>query len=453
MLGVPFFQAIVLLATTIVLIAATHWPKLHPFLAITFIASAFGLAAGFPIGALGKAFGAGFSQMAYSPGLTIVAAGFVAGIAESTAASDWLRYRIDHYRWVGPTRLAALWGLIAGIGASPATAFALLVPLLGAVGDRTQRTRESAVTALALAISASHGLVLFSPVPIAAASILNAAWGRVALFGLPLAILLTALGALWARWLSAIGAAAQARVDAERPVPERRGARSAIVLIIATVVPLLLLMFQSLGELPSEPLGGGTARELVIGVGRPLILFLVAVGIVVVGLWRPSVKLLTDPASTGRVVGDVAGVLLIVGAAGGLQRLCQDTGMAELLGERALTWHVGGFAGLFIPFLIAAIIKTLQGSSLVAAITAAGIVQPMLASLGISGANGTALAALAIGAGAMTVSHVNDEYFWLVTATAGLRPLRGIGAIAIGTLLQGLIAVGALLVLFVLTAR
>ena len=98
--------------------------------------------------------------------------------------------------------------------------------------------------------------------------------------------------------------------------------------------------------------------------------------------------------------------------------------MAEMLGERLLGWHVGAFGAVLIPFLIAAVIKTLQGSSLVAAITAAGMVQPLLVSLGLDGANGKALAALAIGAGAMTVSHVNDEYFWLVADRAGLTPLR-----------------------------
>ena len=66
---------------------------------------------------------------------------------------------------------------------------------------------------------------------------------------------------------------------------------------------------------------------------------------------------------------NVSGVLLSVGAAGGLQKLCQDTGMAELLGERLTEWHAGAIGGVLVPFLIAATVKTLQGSSLVAAIT------------------------------------------------------------------------------------
>jgi GntP family gluconate:H+ symporter len=189
---------------------------------------------------------------------------------------------------------------------------------------------------------------------------------------------------------------------------------------------------------------------MVLGVGRPLILLLAGIGIMLIGLCRSSLKLLADPAWTRGILGRVAGMLLIVCAAGGLQRLCQETGMAELLGERLLDWHVGGFGGLVIPFLIAAVVKTLQGSSLVAAITAAGMVQPILTPLGIGGESARALAALAVGAGAMTVSHVNDEYFWLVTGSAGLSPLRGLAAVTLGTLLQGVVALAALLVLSVL---
>ena len=210
-----------------------------------------------------------------------------------------------------------------------------------------------------------------------------------------------------------------------------------------------MLMAQSLGEIPSEPLGGGPAREMVLGLGRPLVLFLVGLGIMVVGHWRLSGTFLANSTWTMRIFANVSGVLLIVGAAGGLQRLCQETGMAELLGERLLGWP----GGLLVPFLIATLIKTLQGSSLVAAIATAGMVQPILVPLEIGDENGKVLAALAIGAGAMTISHVNDEYFWLVADSAGLRPLKGLATLTVGTLLQGLIAVAALFTLSVVISR
>jgi gluconate:H+ symporter, GntP family len=453
MSGMPLFHAFLLGASVILLIVATQSRHLHPFLAIVAIASAFGLAAGLSISLLGKAFGTGFSQAIYSPGLVLVGAGFVAGLTESTAASDRLMAKIDQRRsWLGFTRLAALLGLVAGIAASPAAAFALLTPLIRPIGGETAHKRKAASIALALAISASHGLVFLAPVPIAAAFILGARWDRVALFGLPVALLSVVIAAVLARWLSAVAVASPPFTNGLYPAAEKRSGGSAFVLVLATAVPLLMLMVQSLGDIPSEPLGGGSSRELVLGIGRPLILLLVGLGIMIIVHWRPSLGLLADSTWTERILGNVAGILLTVGAAGGLQRLCQETGMAELLGERLLRWHFGGLGGLLVPFLTAALIKTLQGSSLVAAITTAGMIQPMLAPLGIGGENEMALATLAVGAGAMTISHVNDDFFWLVTGSAGIRSLHGLATVTVGTLLQGLAAVAALLILSVLVS-
>jgi gluconate:H+ symporter, GntP family len=450
MYGMPLAQALVFVASVLVLILATQWWTLHPFIVLTVIAAAFGDVAGFTTSQLGSVFGSGFAEKIYSPGLVIVTAGLIAGLAESTTAVATFKAHIERRRWLAGERLAACFGLIAGLAASTASAFALLTPLVPAIGGDPPEERKSIPVALALAISASHGLVWLAPVPIAAAAIIGADWHRVALFGVPLAILLAAFGVIFARWVLPVDAQAEPfqaepQSDAAKPANGRP-----IVLLLAIAIPLLLLMVQSIGDMPSEPLGGGPKRELVIGIGRPLILFLVGIGIMVIGQPRQSLRLLADAGWTGRIFSKLASLLLIVGAAGGLQHLCQQTGMAEVLGERLLDWQMGpllGPFGLMIPFLIAVVIKTLQGSSLVAAITTAGMVQMMLVPLGLSDPNGKALAALAVGAGAMTVSHVNDDYFWLVTTSAGLPPLRGLASLSLGTLLQGLIAIAALLAL------
>ena len=451
MSGMPLFDALLLLISVVVLVA-TPWRRLHPFLAIVAVATGFGLTAGFTIAVVGKAFGSGFAQAITSPGLVIVAAGLVWGLAEATGAAGWFAALAARWRSLGSTWLAALAGLIAGLAATPSTAFAVLTPLLRATGSEAPCDNHARPLTLALAISASHGLLLVSPVPIAAASILDAAWSRVFLFGLPLAVLSVVVGTLWAHWLSAADGAPQPTTPTPPAAMGKPSAWSATVLLVATIVPLLLLMVQSLGDIPSEPLGGGMAREAVIGVGRPLVLLVAGVGIMVIGNLRLGERLLTDAAWTTRILGNVAGPLLTVGAAGGLQRLCQETGMAELLGERLTGWHITGFAALLMAFLIAATIKTLQGSSLVAAITAAGIVQPLLIPLGLGGDNAKALAVLAVGAGAMTVSHINDEFFWLVSLSTGFRPLRAIGALTAGTLVQGVAVIAALLILAALVA-
>jgi gluconate:H+ symporter, GntP family len=449
MYGMPLAQAMVFVASVVVLVLATQRWMLHPFIVLTVIAAAFGDIAGFTTSQLGSVFGSGFAEKFYSPGLVIVTAGLIGGLAESTTAVATLKAQIERRRWLAGKRLAACVGLIAGLAASTASAFALLTPLVPAIGGSAADRRKSIPVALALAISATHGLVWLAPVPIAATAIIGAEWHRVALFGVPLAVVLAAFGAMFARWVLPVDAEtkpfqAEPFSDAAKPVNG-----PPIILLLAIAIPLLLLMVQSIGDMASEPFGGGPKRELVIGIGRPLILFLVGIGIMVLGQPRHSARLLADAGWTGRIFGKLASLLLIVGAAGGLQRLCQQTGMAEVLGERLLDWPVGPF-GLVIPFLVAAVIKTLQGSSLVAAITTAGMVQMTLLPLGLGDPNGKALAALAVGAGAMTASHVNDDYFWLVTASTEVSPLRGLASLSLGTLLQGLIAIAALLALCLL---
>lgn len=405
MSGTPLAQALLLLAAVAALVMLIERRWLHPFLAILVVASAFAIAAGFSIAFLGKTFGTGFSQAAHAPGLVIVGAALVAGIAANARTM--------------PSRVAAPLGFAAGLAASPAAAFALLTPL-----------RPERPVALALALSASHGLV-FSPVVIASVAIIGAGWTRALTIGVPVALISAGVGVLWSRQFAA-GAA-----------PRETTSRSVhVVLSAAVLIPLAMLMFRSIGDLPNEPLGGGGSREAVIGLGRPLILLLVMVAIAVIGLWRTSRPRLGDPAWTPRILGSVAPLLLTVAATGGLQRICQETGMAELLSERLLDWR----AGLLVPFLVAAMIKALQGSSLVAAIMAAGMIQPILTPLGLDSESGRALAALAVGAGAMTTVHVNDESFWLVADAAGLGPLRGLAAVTVGTMLQGAAAIAALMV-------
>jgi len=125
--GMLILHAFPLLLAVIILVA-TPWRGLHPFLAVT--AVGFGVTAGFSVAFVGKTFGSGFSQNVVSPGLVIVAAGFVAALADATGASAWLVGQPQRSSAPGPSWLAALWGLVAGIAASPATAFALVTPLL-----------------------------------------------------------------------------------------------------------------------------------------------------------------------------------------------------------------------------------------------------------------------------------------------------------------------------------
>ena len=103
--------------------------------------------------------------------------------------------------------------------------------------------------------------------------------------------------------------------------------------------------------------------------------------------------------------------------------------------------------GVLVPFLAAAIVKTLQGSTLVAAITAAGMTEALLVPLGLDGETGRALAALAVGAGSVTIGHINDPLFWLIAGEARLKPWQGLALVTGGLGVQGAAAVAMLMAL------
>jgi len=202
---------------------------------------------------------------------------------------------------------------------------------------------------------------------------------------------------------------------------------------LAVAIPIALLIVQAVAQMPSEPLGKGGAREFYIGISKPLMLTALAVtlGVLFAGRWQPS-------ALIGR---SWAPLLIAVGAAGGLSRVFDETGMAELLAERVLDPRYG----LLVPFLAAAIVKTMQGNSLSAVLTASGMVEPMLPALGLDSASGRALAAAATGAGSIAICHLNDPLFWIAAHMGGLTPTKALRTISLGSVLMALVA---LLLLF-----
>jgi len=163
---------------------------------------------------------------------------------------------------------------------------------------------------------------------------------------------------------------------------------------LALLVPVALLVLQSIAQMPSEPLGKGGAREFYTGISKPLVLTVLAIALaqLLSRRWQPEALADTRWAP----------LLLTVGAAGGFARVLDETGMSLLLAERA----IGPGLGLLAPFLAAVIVKTMQGNSLTAVLTASGMIEPMLPALGLDSPTGRALAAASVGAGSIAICHV-----------------------------------------------
>jgi GntP family gluconate:H+ symporter len=358
------------------------------FLALMAVVVGYGIATDMTFQSIGKAFGLGFVSALEQTGLLVVAGALVGRLMIKQPL---------------PAPAAALAGALAGLGGSASGALALLQPAGRAVGP-------------ALALLAVQALVAPSPLAVAAASVLQANIATMAWIAVPVAIV--AAAAAWGLF---------ARGNHEP------GSLSLGWLAIA--IPIALLIVQSIAQMPSEPLGKGGAREFYTGISKPLVLAVLAIvlALLLSRRWRP--ELLADTSW--------APLLLTVGAAGGFARVLDETGMPELLAEYMLDPRLG----LLVPFLAAATVKTLQGNSLSAVLTATGMVEPMLPALGLDSPTGRALAAAAAGAGSIAICHVNDPFFWIATHMAGVTPARGLRLIGVGS---ATVALGALVLLALL---
>lgn len=388
--------ALLLPVAVAALLLAVQRFGLPVFLALMAIVVGYGIAADMTVQSIGKAFGLGFVSALEQAGLLVVAGALVKALL--------LKRPLP-----GPAAILA--GALAGLGGTATGGLALLQP----AGDGIPRR---AVT-LALTLLAVHGLIIPSPLAVASAAVLAADHQVLLWIAVPVAVIAAIAG-----WLF---------IAASAPADTERGTLSWNWLALA--VPIALLIVQAVAQMPTEPLGKGGAREFYTGISGPLILAVLAIALAMLlsRRWQPE------------TLGDTrwAPLLLTVGAAGGFARVLDETGMAELLAERVLDPRLG----LLVPFLAAAIVKTMQGNSLSAVLTASGMVEPMLPALGLDSATGRALAAAAVGAGSIAICHANDPFFWIAAHMAGFSPARALRTISLGSLV---VAATAMIVLLAL---
>jgi len=425
MSALPELNALYQLAALLFVLVVTQRFKAMAFLAMVAATGIFGLAQGAALPWTAKEFNTGFGQTIAAAGLAILAGAMLSRLAEASGAAGWWGRR---FRWPA----AALFGAMAGVGGTPIGALAVLAPVVRAAGA----ARRRAALAASSGVIAAHGCLLPSPLPIAALAILGGDWRLCLLLGLPVAAAQILLGLILAR-----GAP-----DSEVAPAEAAGSpRAAWGALLAVLVMIALIIAQGLGQIPSEPFGGGTARENLLGLGRPMILLLAGLGFALLAMGANHRTAIAEDGWLAQGARQGLGVFLAVGAAGGFQMVLHNNGMAELLSERLLALPPG--LGVAIPFVVALVNRAIQGSPLSAAITAAGMMQPLLPLLGLESEVGRALAAVAVGAGAMAAPHLNDGYFWLAADQAGLSPLGALRRITGAALAQGTLAVAVLVLL------
>lgn len=429
---------IVLLICILFIVFSSTKIKLHPFLALLFSAIAFGLFTGMPLSQIVASINNGFGSTIGYIGIVIVAGTIIGTFLEHSGGAYTLADSI--LKIIGRKRVPLVMALIGWLVSIPVFAdsgFVILSPLNKALSKSAKITLAASAIALSLGLTATHCLVPPTPGPIAAAGILQANLGLVILFGLPVSFL-----ALTAGYMFSIKIAARVTIDPNPDVTEEeivskmKEAPSAIRALSPIFIPILLIVAKSVSDFPTNPLGEGVIKLFFDFVGEPTIALLIGVLLAFLLPKKRHEGIFSVEGWVGEGLLNAATIILITGAGGAFGKVLQNSSLADTIGGALSNANLG----IWLPFIIAATIKTAQGSSTVAIITTASIIAPLLSTLGFTSEIAKALIVLAIGSGAMVVSHANDSFFWVVTQMSRMDVKTGYKLQSTGTLILGVSA-------------
>jgi GntP family gluconate:H+ symporter len=447
---------LLLLISVLFIVISTVKFKLHPFLSLLFAAIGFGLCARMPLIEIVKSINGGFGDTIGKIGIVIIAGVIIGTFLEHSGGAFAVAERILKIIGEKHVPLAmAIIGYIVSIPVFADSGFVILTPLNRALAKRAKISLAGAAIALSVGLTATHCLVPPTPGPVYAAGALNADLGLVIFFGLVVSAFALIVG-----WLFATKVASKIYIDPEPELSEAdveaklKEAPSAFKAFIPIVVPIFLIVAKSISDFPKEPEGfwQSTVNVVIAVTGEPALEFLksivgfigepvIALLIGVLLAFRLPRKFDREMLSTSGWVGQsllsAAIIIMVTGAGGAFGMVLRNSPIAEVLGSSLSKANLG----IFLPFIIAAAIKTAQGSSTVALITTSSLIAPLMSSLGFEGKIARVLIVLAIGAGSMVVSHANDSFFWVVTQMSGMDVKTGYKTQTLATLATGVTSI------------
>jgi gluconate:H+ symporter, GntP family len=424
------FIWLIVVVVLIIWLTARH--GLHPFLALLFGTIAMGFLAGLDGVTMTGTIAEGFGNTLQSIGIVIAAGAIIGEYLDRSGGARVLANKILEKTGEKNAPLSmSLTGYIVSIPVFCDSGFIVLSALNKAISKRTSISLAVLAVALASGLYATHVFVPPTPGPLAAAATLGADIGQVLILGLIVSIPVMLAALLWANLYCKRYTIEFNKDLRERPqnvVPP-----SFTLAVIPILLPILFIALKSVAEYPTLPFGEGWIADSLIFMGNPIVALLA--GAVLAFLMVPS-------SGEGRIRNEwleealkKAGmIILITGAGGAFGAILRETD----LGDFAARFAAMGNLGVLVPFLIAAFLKSAQGSSTVAIITAAAICAPIVEPLGFDSNIGLALIVLAIGAGSLTVSHVNDSYFWVVAKFSEMDTPTALKTHTIATLIMGI---------------
>lgn len=437
---------ILLVAIGFIVLATSKW-KLHPFIALLVAAYGIAISVGMGYNDIATTMTKGFGGILAYIGIVIVLGTIIGVILEKSGAAIKMANVI--LKIVGKKRPVLAMSVIGYIVSIPVFCDSGFVILNALKRSMVQQLKVSGVAmsvALATGLFATHTLVPPTPGPIAAAgNLMVDNLGLVIIFGLMISIVTMLAGYFWAMRSGKIYKSGEdTLVDLEKDseVIAKYGELPSTFKAFAPIfIPILLMALASIVKLSFGDMSETSLYKLFIFLGNPTnALF---VGLIFAARLLPAFNEETLSGWIGEGIKNSGEILIITGSGGTLGAVLKASGIGAYLGDVLQTLSLG----IFVPFIIAAALKSAQGSSTTALVVTSTIIFPLLASLGLDSEIGKVLTVMAIGAGAMTVSHANDSFFWVVSRFSQMDVATAYKAYTTATLIQGVVTIAVVYVL------
>jgi GntP family gluconate:H+ symporter len=281
---------------------------------------------------------------------------------------------------------------------------------------------------LATGLYSAHVFVPPTPGPLAAAAILKADIGLLLIVGLFSGILVSIGGYLWIK----IFFPDDFKIDMKTLDVQLYSYNKSFIIFFPIVIPILLISLSTLIKYPIFEISESLVLTCIIFIGKPEVALLI--GIVISSFFIKKTNLIETPKWILDSLKKSFDILLIPGAGGAFGFIIRSSGLIDSINLD----NANGLISIVTVFIISASIKTIQGSSTVALITTCALVAPIIESLTIISEIEKVIFIISIGSGAMTVSHVNDSYFWVVSKYSNLKMNETLRFFSSATLVQGL---------------
>ena len=426
---------IYLLITILFIVFSTAKYKIHPFLTLLIASLGMGVISGLDVNFVIKTVTEGFGNTLKSIGIIIACGSIIGTFLEKTGAAKSIASKILQITGSKNSALAMnLTGSIVSIPVFCDSGFVILSTLNNAINKKTGISLSVLGTSLAAGLYATHVFVPPTPGPLAAASIIGADVGLVLIFGLLIAIPVSVVGWFWASYYCSRFSINQ-NINNETLSEQKNDDTNLTISIFTIIIPIALITLKSIVNHPAIELENLFINNIISFCGHPIIAMLFGVFIAMISATGFSLEQHFDWVSNS--LKSAGGIILITGAGGAFGNILRATSLGDTISQSLLDFEIG----LLLPFIIAAFLKTAQGSSTVSIITTSAMVLPLLDSLGLSSEMGKVLTVLSIGAGAMTVSHLNDSYFWIVSQFSNMNTKTALHCHTASTLLQGLTSI------------